>query len=556
MSRRELPLHAILAAALWPLILLAPMTAGAVDLLSRALYNDAAYIPPQCYTDTIDIHGQVHNPCYSCHQESDAPNYANDDDLQQEYVFAQYAEVNRWHNLFIDRSRDVAAITDDEIRAYIAEDNYRDADGEIRLAQRLRDLPTEWDYDGDGVWDGFIPDCYFDFDEEGFDRDPQGQDTGWRAFAYYPFLGTFWPTNGSTDDVLIRLPEAMRQDAAGQYDRAIYKLNLAIVEALIKRQDVPIAATDEAALGVDLDKDDTLGTATLVRYDWAPLEGRHMSYVGRAKDLQEAGELHLAAGLYPEGTAFLHSVRYVGEGDDGDTALSPRMKELRYGKKLRWANYSTLDGIVHADEVEKRGFPDRLRQLVGDVERGLDNGMGWVYQGFIEDAEGELRPQNFEETAFCIGCHGILGGTTDTTFAFPRKLDHTEPKGGWFHWTQRGLRGIPEPRRDDGRYEYSFYLEQNGAGDEFRANGEVRLRFFDAAGALRQDSIEALHDDIAVLLYPSRQRALRLNKAYRTIVKEQTFIHGRDATVRPPLYVRWAVSQNEPTGVDEPLDNP
>ena len=355
--------------------------------------------------------------------------------------------------------------------------------------------------------------------------------------------------------MLIRLPEALRQDESGTYDRDIYKLNLAIVEALIKREDVAIEPADEAALGVDLDKDGMLGTATLIRYDWAPLEGRTMTYVGRGKALLANGELHLAAGLYPEGTAFLHSVRYVSTDADGNATLTPRMKELRYGKKLRWVNYSTLDGIVRADENEKWAFPDRLRQLAGDAEHGMSNGQGWVYQGFIEDGDGRLRPQSYEETAFCIGCHGILGGTTDTTFAFPRKLDAEHPQRGWFHWSQHSLRGVPEPRTAEGDYEYTRYLRENGAGDEFRANAEVRSRFFNLDGSLRDASVEALHRDLAVLLYPSPRRALTLNKAYRTIVEEQSFIRGRDAIVRPPLNVHWFVPTGEPTGIEAPADN-
>lgn len=536
-------------------VAVAASSAGAVDLLGREMQNEAAYIPSQCYTNTIDINGGIHNPCYSCHQPSDAPNYSADDDLQLAYDFAAYAETNRWTNLFVDRTSQVTAISDEAIRAYIAIDNYRDADGNLILAQRLRDVPTEWDYDGDGTWDGFIPDCWFNFDQEGFDRDPDGTDTGWRAFGYYPFLGTFWPTNGSTDDVLIRLPEGLRQDTSGAYDRDIYKLNLAIVEALIKREDVPIEATDETALGVDLDKDGTLGVATVVHYDWAPLEGRTMSYVGRGKTLLENGELHLAAGLYPEGTAFLHSVRYVGTDAAGDAVLTPRMKELRYGKKLRWVSYSSLDNIVRADENEKWAFPDRLRTFAGDAEHGMGNGQGWVYQGFIEDADGQLRPQSYEETAFCIGCHGILGGTTDTTFAFPRKLGTEHPQRGWFHWTQHSLRNIPEPLNADGEYEYTRYLRENGAGDEFRANSEIRSRFFNIDGSLRAASVEALHQDLAVLLYPSPSRALTLNKAYLTIVEEQSYIYGRDATVRPPLNVHWFVPTGEPTGIQTALEN-
>src|SRR3546814_2792844 len=44
------------------------------------------------------------------------------------------------------------------------------------------------------------------FDDTGFARDG----SGWRAFRYKPFPGTFWPTNGASDDVLIRLPAIFR----------------------------------------------------------------------------------------------------------------------------------------------------------------------------------------------------------------------------------------------------------------------------------------------------------------------------------------------------------
>lgn len=132
---------------------------------------------------------------------------------------------------------------------------------------------------------GYVPDCYFNFDNEGFDLDPQGKITGWRALAYYPFPSVHWPTNGSMSDVLIRLPEAFRKNG-GELDLTVYKINLAILEALFKQTDVPIDPVDESTYGVDLDKDGTQGTATRVVYDWAPLEGRLMNYVGDAGRMQ------------------------------------------------------------------------------------------------------------------------------------------------------------------------------------------------------------------------------------------------------------------------------
>src|SRR3546814_14232463 len=77
------------------------------------------------------------------------------------------------------------------------------------------------------------------------------------------------PTNGSFDDVLVRLPAAFRERDDGTPDLQVYKTNLAITEALVRRQNVPIAATDERALDSDLDRDGQLGTATRIAYDWA-----------------------------------------------------------------------------------------------------------------------------------------------------------------------------------------------------------------------------------------------------------------------------------------------
>ena len=43
--------------------------------------------------------------------------------------------------------------------------------------------------------------------------------------------------------------------------------------------------------------------------------------------------------------------------------------------------------------------------------------------------------------------------------------------------------------------------------------------------------------DVYELITPSRERALMLNKAYKTIVEDQTYIFGRDATLASPRNV-------------------
>lgn len=534
-----------------------------LPLKAQILSNETAHIPAQCYTKTEDVRGGVHNPCYACHTPSDAPNYLNDGDLQLAYDFPLPAERNPWRNLFEDRREAVQAISDEEILDYIRRSNYLDDDGNIIPASTLASVPPDWDYDDNGQWEGFVPDAYLKFDAEGFDRAPDGTLTGWRAFAYSPFLGSFWPTNGSTDDVMIRLPEPFRRNTDGEMDLSVYKTNLAIVEALVREADVDIDPVDEIGLGgVDLDKDGSIGVARKVVYDWAPLEGRSMWYVGQALAEQRAGRVHLAARLYPEGTEFLHTVRYIetegpiGYGESvkiGDNRLSARMKEVRYARKRYWMSYARLESRMAGELKEKHDFPDRIRTVRGNLEAGVSNDQGWVYAAMIEDADGALRPQRYEELVFCVGCHSGIGATTDSSFAFPRKLDSDGYRRGWYHWSQRGLRGLPEPLRRDGRPEYAFYLETNGAGDELRENEEVRARFFTADGHLIPERLDALRQDIAELLYASPERALALNKAYRVIVKEQGFVFGRDPTIAPVGNVHEVVEGGTATGVQEPV---
>ena len=526
-----------------------------VDLREGSINNLTVYITSQCYTKTRADDDSVFNPCYTCHQAPVKPNFLDDSGLQNELDFAGYALENPFTNLFEDRSARVAAISDKAILEYIATDNYQTEDGTIILAELLGSgLPDNWDLDGDKKWDGYIPDCHFNFDTEGFDRDPESEYTGWRAFGYYPFLGTFWPTNGSTDDVLIRLDTPFRQDEGGQFDLEVYKLNLAIVEAIVKQTDVDIDPVTEVRYQVDLNDNGVLDEATTIHYK-SEDDGSHMSYVGRARQLLQMGDLKVLGGLYPVGTEFLHSVRYIQPHEDGSISLAKRMKELRYARKANWYNYNEIKGVARREANERIFNEDAIRSPVGDFERGMRQ-LGWRYQGFIEDRIGNLRPQSREESFFCMGCHYGTGATMDTVFSFTRKFGHSRFQQGWYHWSQKGLANIPEPIREDGHPEYTYYLEQNRAGDEFRANDEVISRFFNEDGSLKADEIDALHDDISLLLFPSRERALMLNKAYKVIVEDQDFAQGRDATVTPVENVHRTVTRLQPTGIDTPVAGP
>ena len=514
-----------------------------VDIKNRSLINSAANIPSQCYTKTEDKGKRVHNPCFNCHISSTEPNYLDDWDLQKSYAFPDYALKNHWTNLFKDRTKAVAKISDKEILEYVRKENY------TSLANKLQNLSDKWDIDGDKKWDGYIPDCYYNFDNEGFDRDTDGAYSGWRAFGYYPFLGTFWPTNGSTDDVLIRLPMDFRMTKEGVFDLETYKVNLLIVEALIKQKDIKTFDIDENRYGVDLNKDGKLSIVNKITFEYDPRNAKDMSYVGLAKEKA----YKIAGGFYPVGTDFLHSVRYIDtDGDDG-VKMALRMKELRYGKKVNWATYSDHQALAEEELKEAHDFPDRLEVFIGDAERGVSNKRGWRYQGFIEDENGALRPQTYEENLLCIGCHASLGAVADSTFVYQRKFEHGTFQNGWQHWSQKGLKGVKEPKTADGRDEYTLYLKENHAGDEFRNNDEVKAKFFYEDGTLKESEVKKLHKDITHLIFPSQKRALKLNKAYKVIVDEQSFIYGRDATIRPAQNVHKEVEADESTGIKKPV---
>ena len=510
------------------------------DVKKSTLIHPTAYITQMCYTKTTDELNNTYNPCFACHTNNKIPNYVmNNASLQEEYKFPEPALKNPFVNNFIDFSKRVDEISDDEITKYINKDNYFDKNHNIILADKLNNLHK--------TWGGYIPDCYYNFNNKGFDIDPQNRPTGWVAFAYMPFLGTFFPTNGSTDDVLIRLDKAfMKQTKDGDFNSTIYSINLAIVESLIKHKNIQITPINEKLLQVDINKNGVLDIAHKIVYDWAPNDGKYMYYVGYAKKLQKENKLHLAGGLYPENTEFLHSVRYIKSYVKSQISLSPRMKELRYAKKMTWLTYAKLLNKGMKDIQEADINPDQIESFRGTQESGLGNNMGWIYQGFIEDKKGDLRPQSYEETLNCMGCHSGIAVTTDSTFSFPRKLDISF-QNGWYYPTQKSLKNIPENKYKDGRYEFSNYLKLNPYGDEFRENKEVYNKFHLKNGDLNQTMIKKLHKDVTLLLYPTHKRAIELDKAYKALVELQQFYNGKAGHKKPMSNVYKEVKEGQST---------
>jgi hypothetical protein len=198
----------------------------------------------------------------------------------------------------------------------------------------------------------------------------------------------------------------------------------------------------------------------------------------------------------------------------------------------KWREYPKA---FYARQYQRDAFDKEAGNLPGYQNLGpwgLDNGTGWSVQSFIEGRTGRLRVATFEENLFCMGCHNSIGSTIDKTFSLARKVD------GAAGWGYLNLRGMPDaPALGESRGEFATYLERVGGGSEFRNNDEMHRRWF-KDGQVDHEKVAAA--DVYTLITPSPERALLLNKAYRTIVEDQDFVFGRDAIVEPPenVYTR------------------
>jgi hypothetical protein len=212
-----------------------------------------------------------------------------------------------------------------------------------------------------------------------------------------------------------------------------------------------------------------------------------------------AANVRVVRALYPQGVEFLHTLRYLDP--DARAFMSARMKEVRYAKKVGFR-----EGRQIADDhlaAESPNPPD----FEGDPLTGLRDG-GWMLQGWIEDANGWLRLQTNEEHRFCMGCHGGIGISVDRMFSLARKVPGDEG------WQLQDPHGIPDaPQVGQSEPEYAQYLQRSGASDFA--------------------SVATLRADIGTLIYPSRRRALELDRAYLANVLEQSYVWGRDASVVP-----------------------
>ena len=473
--------------------------------------NREAVIPPQCYTKTDN----EFNPCWTCHTRENQRNSKGDWVLQTAYAFSDVGLTNQWENLFTDFSEDTSKITNTDMLEYIRQDNYK------ALKKSMQNVPK---------YAGWKPDLDFDkgFDSKGFAKDG----SWWRSFRYKPFLGTFWPTNGATDDVFIRLDRKFYTDINGNESYEIYQINLSILEAALSHGPIVtnqvnrvVEPLNEKTAGIDLDGDGVLSDEITV------ITVLPEFYVGAAKDHPVKNN------LYPKHTEFLHTVRYLDPASSN--WLSKRMKEVRYSYKTHETDDWSLSRFYESEVNSKEN--DKLPLFKVSPTAGIVNEASWKLQGWIEDEHGRLRTQSDQEHYFCMGCHSNIGVTVDQTFSFARKVP------GESGWGVINLAGIPDvPQLGHEEPEILTYFKRAGGGDEYRNNHEVLARFFPNGELNESDVLRAAVNgdkDIRHLILPSNERAYALNKAYMALVKKQRFDLGRDPMLTPPNNVHQKITE-------------
>lgn len=544
------------------------------------LRNPYAHIPAQCYIETS---GGTQNPCLYCHTNgvfkqqlgNNAPQAGYEPlvgDLQQEYAFAalryplmKNGSINPWENvLFPEKLTDaVRQLNLDpnawDMQVYVREDNWTAAyqqrpgnslrwdsgiDHPFRLFPGLdpADLPADDD--------GFVRS---DRAENGFFNDGRGYITGWRAINFMPY-GIFTPHSGSVSGIYLRLPAQFMQNDAGHYDLAVYQANVELLARAIQDR---LQANDSK------------------------------NYFGAAR------EIPVQRGLYPIGTEFAHPLHYVDIAADGQQAeISPfpgtrarRVKEIRYMYKYK----AFLPHAVPPGEKDE-GAPIYASRTQG----WIDNGAGWYLAGYIEDAQGKLRPQTPNELVQCVGCHSGnvfqesqprqvftsgTGNTIDSTWALPRQWT----THGWKEMDYLGYRlenGVmtssrAEPRnREHQQGEFRFFLDhvvgaslfgempenmeqllatvihpESGYSHAWRArevqsaenaliSQQERLKLIREFTA-RGDYLDAQGRILAPLLYPTIAESLAAARRYRQTVVTQRYDFGKDIFETTPHALRY-----------------
>ena len=126
------------------------------------------------------------------------------------------------------------------------------------------------------------------------------------------------------------------------------------------------------------------------------------------------------------------------------------------------------------------------------------------------------------------------------TFSFARKVSGEQ---GWGYINLRAMQDVPNI--NESAAEYLTYMQRVGGGDEFRQNTEMLSNWFDDNGKIDSKKV-ARASNLQELIVPSKERARDLNKAYLTIVKEQSYLFGRDATITKATNVLETIDAEQP----------
>lgn len=540
------------------------------DYLSPLMFdNPYAHVPAQCYIETSN--GRQ-NACLYCHTNGIYDlGFGNNNpqagrlhlvNFQVDYGFdphgstAPLAAINRWENtLYPEKlAEHVASLNIDpqqwNMHSYIKSDNWQTAfnqrsgsplDWDSGFTETFRFLPGLDPSDLPADSDGFVRSTK---PQNGyFEQTGLGYVTGWRAINFMPY-GIFTPLTGSVSGIYIRLPESFMKNDAAEFDITTYEQNLDLLHRAITNN---LRETDPA------------------------------HYFGQANNEK------VRLGVYPKGTEFAHPLHYVDVEADGVNTRFPGTRAMRV-KEVRWMykfeDYNPMDVLP-----ESAGGDG----IYGNDQQGwIDNGAGWILAGFIEDSQGELRAQNREEMAQCLGCHSGftqntvqptftsgLGNTIDSTWALPRKFaDHlgwkemdylgytikdqkfiSTTKEPLNRYAQKGEFGImleyvvgaslygdmPE------QYEQSFASKittQNGYSANWPLIDTSSAEAFDQTSSTRQTLLreyvaktEYLTQQGTIegfLLYPNPTDALDNTKRYRQVVVTQSYKLGKDVFESTP----------------------
>jgi hypothetical protein len=541
------------------------------DVISPLTFdNPYAHVPAQCYIETGN--GRQ-NACMYCHTNGlYKAGFGNNNpqagavplvNFQIDYGFdplsttAPYATINRWENtLYPQKLAQYVADLGIDSNAWQMDDYIKTDNWQAAFNQRYGS-PLDWDSGFDTPF-RFLPgldpsDLPADNDgfvrseklENGFFQDSTGQHvTGWRAINFMPY-GIFTPISGSVSGIFIRLPKNFMQNDAAEFDLEVYSDNLELLYRAI---------TDNLT-----DQDPS-------------------HYLGQASNIK------VELGAYPKGTEFAHPLHYVDVDADGTNSHFPgtranRVKEVRWMYKFE--DYNPND-VRPGDEGDDGFFGNEQYAWV-------DNAAGWMLSGFIEDQQGQLRPQSREELAQCIGCHSGFtantvrpsftsgtGNTVDSTWSLPRKF------AGNLGWKEMDYMGFgkqgeafisttPEPlNREMQKGEFGIMLEyvvgaslygdmpqsyedefkqiisqSNGYSDDWLEIDQESAEGFDQTTKTRQTLLrefvakgDYLNDDNTIkpfLLYPSKTEALETAKRYRQVVVTQRYQYGKDVFAATPI---------------------